>query len=321
VTETWRHGLAVLALLGLLTWWSQAEYFGFELLAEIAVFAILAISLDLIAGYAGMVSLGHAALFGTGAYIYAWLGGVIGTGAPLAMLGATVGTGLVALVVGAVAVRVEGIFFIMITLGFGQMGYEFFFQNSIMGGDDGFFGIPRLDLSSVGIDLTDPANFALFALMAMALLYVLLAWLLTTPFGAVLRGLHANPKRFRALGLRVLVYRTAGFGVAGAVAGFAGSLSAQHTLFIAPNLLNWTTSGEVLVMVILGGLGTLVGPLIGAASLVFLKHELSGFTDYWGAILGGFLILVVLSRQNGLVGALTALAKLAKPAKSGSRDA
>jgi branched-chain amino acid transport system permease protein len=313
-----RHILFLAALVGLLVWHSQAEYYGFELLAEIAIFAILAMSLDLIAGYAGMVSLGHAALFGTGAYAYAWLGGVLGVPAPLAMLGATAGTGLIALLVGAVAVRVEGIFFIMITLGFGQMGYEFFFQNSTMGGDDGFYSITRLDLSAIGVDLTDPASFALFALIAMSLVYVLLAWLLATPFGAVLRGLHANPKRFRALGLRVLAYRAGGFTVAGMVAGFAGSLSAQHTLFIAPNLLNWTTSGEVLVMVILGGLGTLVGPVIGAASLVFLRHELSSLTDYWGAVLGGFLILVVLSRQNGIVGTLMALMRLVKP---GGRDA
>lgn len=313
-----RHLLALLCLGGLLLWHAQAEYYGFELLAEIAVFAMLAMSLDLIAGYAGMVSLGHAALFGTGAYAYAWLGGVLGVPAPLAMLGATAGTGLVALLVGAVAVRVEGIFFIMITLGFGQMGYEFFFQNSAMGGDDGFYGIQRLDLSSIGVDLNDPANFALFALAAMTLVYGLLAWLLATPFGAVLRGLHANPKRFRALGLRVLTYRAAGFTVAGMVAGFAGSISAQHTLFISPGLLNWTTSGEVLVMVILGGLGTLVGPVVGAVSLVFLRHELSSLTDYWGAVLGGFLILVVLSRQNGLVGALAALGRRLK---RGSRHA
>ncbi len=313
-----RHLLALLTLAGLLAWHSQAEYYGFELLAEIAVFAILAMSLDLIAGYAGMVSLGHAALFGTGAYAYAWLGGVVGLSAPLAMLGATLGTGLVALLIGAVAVRVEGVFFIMITLGFGQMGYEFFFQNDTMGGDDGFYSITRLDLSAIGADLTDPASFTLFAILAAALVYAALAWLLATPFGAVLRGLHANPRRFRALGLRVLAYRAAGFTVAGAVAGFAGSISAQHTLFIAPNLLDWTTSGEVLVMVILGGLGTLVGPVLGALSLVFLRHELSSLTDYWGAALGGFLILVVLSRQNGLVGTLSALAGLIR---RGGRDA
>lgn len=306
-----RHAFAAITVGILLLWWSQAEYFGFELLAEIAVFAILAMSLNLIAGYAGMVSLGHAALFGTGAYAYAWMAGILGLPAGVAMLGATAGTGLVALLVGAIAVRVEGIFFIMITLGFGQMGYEFFFQNSTMGGDDGFYGITRLDLSAIGADLSDPASFALFCITCMSVIYLALAWLLATPFGAVLRGLHANPKRFRALGLRVLTYRTAGFAVSGAIAGFAGSLTAQHTLFIAPNLLNWTTSGEVLVMVIFGGLGTLPGPLVGAASIVFLRHELSSQTDYWGAILGGFLILVVLSRQNGLVGALSALAKRA----------
>ena len=298
-----RHLLAIALLAALLVWHSQAEYFGFELLAEIAVFAILAMSLDLLAGYGGMVSLGHAALFGTGAYLYAWLGSdLVGISAPMAMLGAVIGTGLIAVAVGAVAMRVEGIFFIMITLGFGQMGYEFFFQNKALGGDDGLYGIQRLDLSDVGVDLTDPGTFAMAAILSAALVYLLLAWVLTTPFGAILKGLHANPKRLRALGLRVLVYRTAAFGFAGALAGFAGSITAQHTQFITPHLLNWTTSGEVLVMVILGGLATLVGPVIGAVALVLLRHELSSLTDYWGAVMGGFLILVVLSRQNGLVG-------------------
>jgi branched-chain amino acid transport system permease protein len=309
VSAKGRHILALAVFVGLLGWWSQAEYFGFELLAEIAVFAILAMSLDLIAGYAGMVSLGHAALFGVGAYLYAWLGSVLGLPLPIAMLGATFGTGLIALLIGSVVTRVEGIFFIMITLGFGQMGHEFFFQNRTLGGDDGFFSISRLDLSHLGIDLSDPGSFALFAIVLAVLVYVGLAWLLATPFGAVLRGLQANPGRLRALGLRVLAYRTAGFIVAGAIAGFAGSISAQHTQFISPALLNWTTSGEVLIMVILGGLATLVGPVVGALALVFLRHEFSSITDYWGAILGGFLILVVMSRQNGLVGALDAVVR------------
>jgi branched-chain amino acid transport system permease protein len=298
-----RHLLALVLLAALLVWHSQAEYFGFELLAEIAVFAILAMSLDLLAGYGGMVSLGHAALFGVGAYLYSWASSdMVGLTPALAMVAAVLGSGAIAVAVGVVAVRVEGIFFIMITLGFGQMGYEFFFQNKALGGDDGLYGINRLDLSSIGVDLSDPGSFALAALVSAAAVYVVLAWVLATPFGAVLKGLHANPKRMRALGLRVLVYRTAAFGFAGAVAGFAGSISAQHTQFITPHLLNWTTSGEVLVMVILGGLATLVGPAIGAVVLVLLRHELSSITDYWGAIMGGFLILVVLSRQNGLVG-------------------
>ena len=313
-TAPLRHLLALAVFGALLVWCSQAGYFGHELLAEIAVFAILAMSLDLLAGYGGMVSLGHAALFGTGAYLYAWLSGdTIGLSAPLAMAAATFGTGAIALAVGAVAVRVEGIFFIMITLGFGQMGYEFFFQNRALGGDDGLFGIQRLDLSSVGVDLSDPAAFALFALLCAGLVYVLLAWVLATPFGAVLKGLHANPGRLRALGLRVLAYRAGAFAFAGTVAGFAGSISAQHTQFITPHLLNWTTSGEILVMVIFGGLATLVGPVLGAVVLVLLRHELSGITDYWGAVMGTFLIIVVLSRRNGLVGLLESVLPGPKP--------
>lgn len=301
-----RHALALATIAALLLYWTQAGYFGMEILAEIAVFAILAMSLDLAAGYAGLVSLGHAALFGFGAYMYALFTVLWGWPASLAMVLATLSTGVIALIIGAVVTRVQGVFFIVITLAAGEMGYEFFFKNRALGGDDGLAGIPRLDLAAIGIDLNDSSVFALFLIAAAIGIYLLLLRLLASPYGAVLTGLHDNPGRLRALGLPVRAYQTSIFALSGAIAGFAGTLSAQHTQFITPDLLHWTTSGEVLVMVILGGLGTLVGPVIGAAMLTLLRHELSNVTDYWGFWLGFFLILIVLGGKNGIVGWLAA---------------
>lgn len=301
-----RHALALATIAALLLYWTQAGYFGMEILAEIAVFAILAMSLDLAAGYAGLVSLGHAALFGFGAYMYALFTVLWGWPASLAMVLATLSTGVIALIIGAVVTRVQGVFFIVITLAAGEMGYEFFFKNRALGGDDGLAGIPRLDLAAIGIDLNDSSVFALFLIAAAIGIYLLLLRLLASPYGAVLTGLHDNPGRLRALGLPVRAYQTSIFALSGAIAGFAGTLSAQHTQFITPDLLHWTTSGEVLVMVILGGLGTLVGPVIGAAMLTLLRHELSNVTDYWGFWLGFFLILIVLGGKNGIVGWLSA---------------
>lgn len=301
-----RHAIALLVFAGLLAYWSVAEYFGLEVLAEIAIFAILAMSLDLVAGYTGLVSLGHAALFGFGAYVFAALSVLFGWPAGLAMIAATAFTALLALVIGAVVTRVQGIFFIMITLAIGQMGHEFFFQFKPLGGDDGFAGIERIDLSFIGLDMNDPSTFALAMLACAAAVYLLVIRILASPFGALLAGLHDNPARLRALGLPVKRYQTAVFSLSGAIAGFAGTLTAQHILFITPGLLHWTTSGEVLVMVILGGLGTLAGAVLGATLLVFMEHELAAITDYWSFWMGLVLIAVVMGGRNGAIGWLHA---------------
>ena len=304
---SFRHATAALIFAGLFVYGTQADYFGLELLAEIAVFAILAMSLDLLAGVTGLVSLGHAALFGVGAYVFALLTVLWGWPPTLGLLLAPLVTGAAALVVGAIVTRVRGVFFIMITLAFGEMGHEFFFQNKALGGDDGLAGIPRLDLTAIGLDLAEPATFALAALLIAALVYIALAWLVATPYGRALAGIHGNEQRLRALGLPVRAYKTSAFALAGAIAGLAGVLSAQHTQFITPQLLHWTTSGEILVMVILGGLATLVGPVVGAIVLTLLRHELSNYTDYWGFWLGIFLILIVVGGRNGIVGQLELL--------------
>lgn len=302
-----RHIIAFGAFSALLIYWVFSGFFGKEIIAEIAVFAILAMSLDLLAGYAGMVSLGHGALFGLGAYIFAY--GTVALQLPLglAMVAAGLAAGLAGLAVGWVVTRVHGIFFIMATLAIGEMAYEFFFKSKAFGGDDGFAGIPRPDLTALGIDSGDSASFALVLIFAAVAFYLVIGRLLASPYGWALVGLHENEGRMRALGLPIRAYKTSAIAFSGLVAGLAGSLAAMHTQFITPQLLHWTTSGEVLIMVILGGLGTLVGPVIGAAIVVLLRHELSSYTDYWGFWLGLFLICVVMSRANGVVGFLIAL--------------
>ena len=304
-SPTLRHTLAVATFVALFIYWARADYFDNELIAEIAVFAILAMSLDLVAGAAGMVSLGHAALFGTGAYLYALLSVLWGWPAGVAMPVACLATGALAFIVALVVTRVEGIFFIMITLAIGEMAHEFFFKNKALGGDDGLGDIVRLDLGAIGVDLNDPSAFALLTLGIVVVVYLMLVRVLASPYGMVLHGLHDNAPRLRALGLPVRGYQCSVFAFSGLLAGLAGTLSAQHTMYISPQLLSWTTSGEVLVMIIVGGLGTMVGPVIGAAALVLLRHELSDVTRYWGFWLGLFLILMVLGGRNGIVGWLS----------------
>jgi branched-chain amino acid transport system permease protein len=212
----------------------------------------------------------------------------------------------------------------MATLAFGQMAYSFVFQSPLFGGDDGLSGAPRPDLSALGIDLTDGRAFAVYAILLVALAYLVAAATLRSGLGRSLVGLHHNEKRLRALGLTVWRAKATAFAISGALAGLAGCLAAQHTQYVSPGLLSWTVSGEALVVVILGGLGTLVGPIIGAIVFVVLKHEISALTPYWHAIVGLILIAVVMSRANGVFGFIEARTAARKPktvAKEAKADA
>ena len=280
-----------------------AGFFGRELLTEVAILAILAISLDLVAGFGGMVSLCHGALYGIGAYAFASATVLLGWGGAAGLVFGA-GATLFAWIVGAVSARTHGIFFIMATLAFGQMAYVYVFDSALFGGDDGLPGIARLDLSAVGIDLGSSRSFALFCVALAGLAYAVAASLRRAGFGRTLVGIRSNEARMRALGLPVRRYKAAAFALSGALAGLAGTLAAQHIMFVSPDLLFWTVSGEVLVVVILGGLGTLVGPVLGAALCVFLRHEISSLTDHWHIVVGLVLIATVLAGGRGLYGQL-----------------
>lgn len=300
--ERRQHVAAALLFLAALLAWRFSGYAGEDRLGEIAVWAIFAMSLDLLVGYAGMVSLGHALFFGLGAYATASLALFLKCPPSLALLAAVAFAGASALVVGAVVVRLAGVFFIMITLAFGQMGWAYFLRARAFGGIGGMSRVAPLDLGRLGLDLANPADFALVAIAAAALAYLLLALVAASPFGRMLVALHQNEHRARALGLPVQRYKLAAFALAGTLAGLAGGLEAQRTGFVSPELLVWTTSGEVLIMVIVGGLGTLVGPVAGAAIWVVLRHILSDMTAYWMMAMGLFFVAVVLFAGGGLMG-------------------
>lgn len=307
--------LATLALLAAaaLTYAVVAGFFGLEILAEIAILAILVIALDLVAGFGGMVSLCHGALLGVGAYAFTVAANDAGlTALPAMILAIALSTAL-AFVIGAVCARSTGIYFIMATLAFGQMAYSFVFQSPLYGGDDGLSGAPRPDLTALGIDLTDSRVFAIYAILLVALAYAVAAATLRSGLGRSLVGMHHNEKRMRALGLTIWRAKATAFAISGALAGLAGCLAAQHTQYVSPGLLSWTVSGEALVVVILGGLGTLIGPIIGAVLFVILKHEVSAITPYWHAIVGLILITVVMSRAQGVFGFIESRMAAGKP--------
>ncbi len=297
-----RHVAAVLLALAALAAWRLAGYSGQDRLGEIAVWAIFAMSLDLIVGYAGLVSLGHALYFGLGAYATAGFTLLLQWPPSLALVAAVAVAGLAALLTGALVVRLRGVFFIMITLALGQMGWAYFLRSPSFGGVGGLSGVPPLDLSGLGLALSNPADFALFAIVVAGMVYAALAWLVASPFGRMLVAIHQNEGRARALGLAVTPYKLAAFTIAGTLAGLAGGLAAERTAFVSPDLLVWTTSGEALIMVIVGGLGSLVGAAAGAALWIVLRHALSDLTNYWMLAMGLFFVGVVLFAGNGLYG-------------------
>lgn len=279
-----------------------AGFFGLEIMAEIVVLAILVLALDLVAGFGGMVSLCHGALLGFGAYAFAVMTGMLGWDPFPAMLAAIALTGVLAWIIGAICSGSHGIYFIMVTLAFGQMAYSYIFSSPTFGGDDGLGGIVRPDLSMIGVDLGDSQTFVLYALFCAVIAYLVAAQFLRSGTGRSLVGVMQNEQRMRALGLVPWKTKAHAFGVSGLIAGLAGVLAAQHIMYISPGLLSWTVSGEALVVVILGGLGTLVGPMVGAVAFVLLKHEISALTPYWHLIVGVILIGVVMSRANGIFG-------------------
>ncbi len=294
----------------------EATYY-IGVFSRILIYALAAASLDLILGYGGMVSFGHAAFFGAGAYVVSILAfhGVEGTAFirwPFVMMGtdnaliswsvAILASAGLALIIGAVSLRTSGVYFIMITLAFAQMMYFFFTSLEKYGGDDGLSLYTRSRLG--GLDLNSDATFYYLCLGLLVGFLILSYRLVNSRFGMVIRGCKENERRMGALGFPIFRYKLVCFVIAGAGAGLAGALMANQTEFVSPSLMQWTVSGEILVMVILGGVGTLFGPVFGAAALLLLEEFLSRFTEHWMLFLGPILILVVLFARRGLFGTI-----------------
>jgi branched-chain amino acid transport system permease protein len=272
-----------------------------KLLQEILIWGIFAMSLDLLMGYAGMVSFGHSAYFGIGGYVAA-LALTQSPGLVSALVLPALAAGLAALVIGFFSIRVSGVYFIMLTLAFSQMFHAYTFQVSWLGAEDGLVGIPRPVVP--GWDVSSLRGFHGYLLTLVALSALVLWRIVRSPFGHVLRGIHENEARMEAVGYAVDRYKLVAFVIAGVFAGLAGSLYAQFNGSITPDAFFWTTSGEALLMVIIGGTGTLGGPVLGAAAFILLQSLVSTYTERWMLILGVTFILFVLFAPGGIVGAL-----------------
>lgn len=294
--------------------WLTDDPFLLRLSSRMLIYALAAVSLDLLIGYGGMISLGHAAFFGAGAYLVGILGFHYQGGSlllgwlpgsnnalitwPLAVLGSA----LLALIYGLISLRTTGAYFIMITLALAQMLFFFFTSLSTYGGGDGISLWQRNELP--WLDLHDDTQFYYLCLGLLLAFVFLCRRLVDSRFGMVIRGCKQNERRLQALGCATFRYKLACFVIAGAGAGLAGALITNHTEYVSPDLLHWTQSGELMVMVILGGLGTLYGPVVGAVAVLLLEDQLAQLTEHWPVIFGPLLLLVVLFARRGLYGLL-----------------
>ncbi len=280
-----------------------------DLIVKVMILAIFALSLELLVGTTGLVSLGHAAFLGIGAYATVLLAPAAGAGSlPLLLAAALACAAGYALFVGALSLRTRGVYFIMVTLAFAQMAYFVFHDTSIGGGSDGIY----LNFKPVFGDLLDLKNrshFFYFTLAALTLTYGLLAVLLRSRFGHALAGIRVNEQRMRAAGFRTYGYKLAAFVIAGTLAGLAGFLIAARDGYVNPEMLAWQESGAVLLMLILGGLGHLRGAVIGAIAFTLLKEGYSSpawvgalLADHWQLTLGLTIIVFVALLPKGLMG-------------------
>lgn len=291
-----------------------ASTFYLQLGAKIMIWAIFALSLDLLIGHTGLVSFGQAAYFGVAAYALAlitpkyeaanfWLT------LPFAVFVAAV----VALIIGLLVLRTTGIYFIMVTLAFAQMLYSIFHDTQLGGGSDGIYINVRPELTVAGLkllDLESAAQFFYLALIALVVTYCILSRILHAPFGRALAGIRVNEQRMRSIGFPVFSYKLGAFVIAGALTGLAGYLSACQFGFVNPEILAWHQSGTVLMMVILGGMGRLHGAVLGAGAYVLLKEFFSAqalfgaYAKHWQLTMGGLIVLIVLAFPHGIGGLL-----------------
>jgi len=295
-------GLVFLAAVPLLaTLLNQPFYL--DLVRRVMIFAIAALSLNLILGYGGMISFGHAAYLGIGAYAVGVLAHYGIDNGFLQWALAIGASALVALAIGAVSIRTSGVYFIMITLAFTQMLYYLGISVEEFGGDNGM----RLQVKSQFglIDLNDSSVFYYLVLAILVLFLYLGHRLVNSRFGMVIRAARSNDERTRSIGFSPYPYRLAAFVIAGAMCGLAGALLVNHTAYLTPEFMNWTRSGELMFMVILGGMGSIAGPVLGAFALLLVEDALSGWTEHWQLILGPLLVMSVLFFRRGLAGLLS----------------
>ena len=279
------------------------------LLTQAVIVAILAMSLDVLLGYTGLSSLGHAAYFGVAAYAVGILTTEHRAGFVVCLVVGVAAAAATAAMFGVLAIRATGTYFLMITLALGMVVWGLAFRwVSMTKGDNGIAGIPRPELA-LPWSLWSPLPFFYFALAAALLAFVLLAVIVRSPFGLTLKGIRESETRMRALGYNVWLHKYLAFVLAGTFAGFAGVFWAYYNGFVSPVDVQLVTSVETLLMVALGGPGTLAGPALGAGVIVFMKNFVSVYTKRWLLILGAVYIGVILFAPRGVLGAFRGRAR------------
>jgi branched-chain amino acid transport system permease protein len=300
----WSMGVIVLVTLPLIL---SPYYVG--LVVKMMVFALFAMSLDLLLGYAGMPSLGHAAYFGMAAYTTGLLALKAGWTVWLALPAGIAMAALTSVVFGLLALRTRGSYFLMITLALSQVLWGIAFGwRSLTGGDDGLPEVPRPNLS-LPWSMSDNTPFYYFVLLFFVVGTLVLVRIVASPFGYVLRGIRESETRMLVLGYNVWRYKLVAFVVAAAFAGLAGCLYVYFNRFVSPDYVHVVRSAEVLLMVILGGAGTLIGPAVGATLIVLLENLISTYTERWVTVLGIIYVLVALLAPNGIAGLIASLRK------------
>jgi branched-chain amino acid transport system permease protein len=315
-TLTVRNIVIVALLVGLTLLPVYIEFGGsrflLTLFTRIIILALAATSLNLILGYGGMMSFGHAAYLGIGGYAVGILAHESVLSGFVQWPVAVAASALFAAVIGALSLRTRGVYFIMITLAFAQMAYYIISGLARYGGDDGLTIYTRSQFVSP-INLSNKVQ---FYYVCLALLFgaIYLIWrLVNSRFGMAVQGARSNDTRMRAIGFPTYRYKLVCFIIAGTLCGLSGALLANHTDFVSPAMMYWTRSGDLIIMVVLGGMGSAFGPLIGAVALLLLEEGLSRITEYWQIILGPLLLLVVLFARGGIDGFLQNMRTKVRP--------
>jgi branched-chain amino acid transport system permease protein len=296
---------ALLALVPLLGFFIRDGYV-LNLVSRVMILAIAAIGLDLILGYGALVSFGHAACVGIGAYGMGIMASHGYDGVLSGLLAALFASAVFAAITGMISLRTKGVYFIMITLAFGQMAFYTAASLRAYGGDDGLTVATRSLVMGVNF-LKSDRTFYYCILAVLISVYLLCRAIVASRFGRVLQGAKQNPQRMQAIGFNPYPYQLVAYVVAGMIAGLSGFLLANLTEFVSPAYMSWQRSGELIVMVVMGGIGSLHGAIIGAAVFILLEEWLSGFTEHWKIIFGPFLVFVVLFMRGGILGAIKRL--------------
>ncbi|HEY7973660.1 MAG TPA: branched-chain amino acid ABC transporter permease [Xanthobacteraceae bacterium] len=278
-----------------------AQTYVLDLFSRIMIFAIAAVALDFLIGYGGLISFGHAAFVGLGAYAVGILSVHGFTDALIVLPVALAASALFALATGAVCLRTQGVYFIMITLAFSQM--VFFTASSLApyGGDDGLTVRARDTIAGFAL-MRDPRSFYYVVFACLLVNYLLCRAVIASRFGRVFCGARENPIRMASIGYNIFRYQLVAYVIAGAFGGLSGFLLANAAEFVSPAYMSWQRSGELVIMVLLGGTGTLYGAVMGAAVFVLAEEWLSGLTEHWKMIFGPLLVLIVLFARGGLIG-------------------